>query len=144
MNQFLKIKFSETLFSIIKYFPKFSKRKYFSKKNFEKKLLHFFEIFCKKIDFQKLCFRKFNLQKLIHVSWDKIDNFLKLQYLQGLTSDFIALSFFPKILMSTVVQRCQMFRLGTIYSSYGPLKLAKNNHISTAIDQFSTILFSKE
>ena len=37
-----------------------------------------------------------------------------------------------------------MFRLGTTYSSYGPLKLVKNNHILTAIGQFSKILFSEK
>ena len=34
----------------------------------------FFKIFCKN-DFWKLYFRKSNHQKLIHVSWDKIDSF---------------------------------------------------------------------
>ena len=37
-----------------------------------------------------------------------------------------------------------MFHLGKPYPSYEPMKFAKNDHIQTAIDQFSKISFSEK
>ena len=78
---------------------------------FEKICYIFFNFFSKifswkfleKFDFWKSFFRKFNHRKLIYVSLDKIDCFLKLQYLISLTSDLIAINFSSKILMSTII-----------------------------------------
>ena len=90
-----KILLNEIFFPHKNFWKKFSK--IFSKKRFF--LNFFFEIFSSffsifwKNYFWKPFFRKFNHQKLIHVSWDMIDSFMQLRYLQSLTSDFIALNF---------------------------------------------------
>ena len=74
-------------------------------RNFFKKF--FLENFFRKnvflIFLKKFFFRKFNLQKLIHVSLDKIDSFFQLHYLVSLRSDFITLDFWSAILMSTII-----------------------------------------
>ena len=79
---------------------------------------------------------------MIHVSWDKVDSFLKKQYLQSLTSELIALNFCAKIwwvLSSAAIKtwfgyftfELQAFEAGQ-----------KKTQIPTAIDQFTKISFS--
>ena len=93
---FRRLNFLKNNFQISFLFKSFKKnlkifRKNFSKhfskfffKNFFKIFFRFFSKFWKKIlkflgknDFWKMFCRKFNLGKLIHVSWDKMDSILK-------------------------------------------------------------------
>ena len=60
------------------------------------------EYLCEKL-VSKTFLIKFNLLKLIHVSWDKVETFFIEQYLQSLTLDFIALDIGWKILMNTII-----------------------------------------
>ena len=56
----------------------------------------------------------------------------------------IALNLCAKMMMSSIVHRNIKFRLGIAHPSYMPLKLAKNNHTATAVDQLLKILFSEK
>ena len=120
-DQFSKISFSDKwFFKILAYkifcstkiffiFFNFSNKIFLKKKNsFLAKNSQFFWKFLEKIDFWKSFFRKLYNKRLIHVSWDKMDNSLKYRYLPTLTSNFIGVDFWSKTLMSTITLLYQM------------------------------------